>query len=383
MTQASLRQRRAADPPRCAASTKPVAGRSRRCPVCSVHNALMGKLTPFKRLGCNVLLLARTRVALLAALMAVFISQHAQAEPCKPAEPGVATLHKLTEDWFSIRGELAGFDPCDRSVSFDKPGWVERPPLMIVVHGGTGRGRDTEMAAHHFRRLGMATLIFDAYSMNRIAYLGLDFFNRKMTNEARQRMTLKVTQGAYEWALTRDDVDTRRIFFWGVSNGATVVTVMASRVDPAHVRAVFAEGLPPQGLGLPNRLQVAVHLAYGEHDDYGTRPSANQRQWVRTARCSENTDVGDLSERNSAACNASANPDLRVEIVEDWFKRMKSEGHPIQMKIYKDAAHDFFVAGPVRGTQMKYGVQVGYSTGATPRTLDEFLSDVSEVVKRP
>ncbi len=342
----------------------------------------MGKLMSFRRLVRRAATWIPTLASTLAAILMTLMAHTAQAEECKPAETGVATLHRLAEDWFSIRGELAGFDPCNRSVTFDKPSWLTRPPLMIVVHGGTGRGRDTEMAAHHFRRLGMATLIFDAYSMNRINYLGVDFFNRKMTNESRQRMTLKVTQGAYEWALTRDDIDTRRIFFWGVSNGATVVTVMASLADPAHVQAIFAEGLPPQGLGLPNQLRVPLHLAYGEHDDYGTRPSANQRQWFRTARCSENTEVGDLSGRNSLACNASVNPDSRVEIVEAWFKRMQSGGQPVQMKIYKDAAHDFFVAGPVRGTQMKNGNQVGYSTGATPRTLDEFLGDVTEVVKR-
>ena len=317
----------------------------------------------------------------IAALMAAFVAVPASAEECKPAEPGVATPHKLAEDWFSVRGELAEFDPCDRSVTFDKPGWVEMPPLMIVVHGGVGRSRAIEMAAHHFGRLGMATLIFDAFSMNRIAYLGLDFFNRKMTNEARQRMTFKVTRGAYAWALTRKDIDTRRIFFWGVSNGASVVTMMASLVDPEHVPAVFAEGLPPQGLGLPDTLRVPLYLAYGEHDDYGTRPSSNQRQWSRTSRCSENTDFGNLSGRNSLKCNASVNPRSQVEVVEQWFKRIQAAGQPVQMKIYKDAAHDFFVAGPIRGTQMKHGDQVGYSTGATQRTLDEFLNDVIQVVK--
>lgn len=341
----------------------------------------MGKLMFFRRPGCKAVTGAKNLALILAAFLTPLMAHQARAQACKPAEDGVATLHRLAEDWFSIRGELANFDPCNRSVSFDKPPWATRPPLMIVVHGGVGRSKATDMAAHRFRRLGMATLMFDAFAMNRIAYLGAEFFNRKMTNEARQRMTVKVTRGAYEWALTRDDIDTRRIFFWGVSNGASVVTMMASLADPAHVPAVFAEGLPPQGLGLPNQLRVPVHLAYGEHDDYGTRPSANQRQWFRTARCAENTDDGDLAGRNSIACNASVNPDSRVEIVERWFKRMKAEGQPIQMKIYKDAAHSFFLAGPIRGTQMKNGTQVGYSTGATPRALNEYLDDVAQVVK--
>ena len=329
----------------------------------------MGKLTTLQGLMFTALTLA-------------FLAAPVQAEECRPAQPGVATLHRLAQDWFSIRGELAEFDPCNRSVTYSKPSWVERPPLMIVVHGGIGRSKPIEMAAHHFRRLGMATLIFDAFSMNRIDHLGLDFFNRKMTNEARQRMIFKVTRGAYQWALARNDIDTRRIFFWGVSNGAAVVTTMASLVDPAHVPAVFAEGLPPQGLGLPDVLRVPLYLAYGEHDDYGTRPSANQRQWFRTARCSENTDRGDISGRNSRACNASVNPANQVEVVEQWFKRVEAAGQPVKMKIYKDAAHEFFTAGPVRGSQIKNGNQVGYSTGATPRALEEFLDDVAEVAKR-
>jgi dienelactone hydrolase len=76
------------------------------------------------------------------------------------------------------------------------------------------------------------------------------------------------------------------------------------------------------------------------------------------------------------------NPGNQVEVVEQWFKRVEAAGQPVKMKIYKDAAHEFFTAGPVRGSQIKNGNQVGYSTGATPRALEEFLDDVAEVAKR-
>lgn len=306
----------------------------------------------------------------------------AWAKDCRPAKPDVATLYKISDNWYSIRGDLAEFDPCHRSVSLDLPSSNKKLPLMIVVHGGIGLSRTIEMAAHNFRKLGMATLVFDAFQMNGLQYLGVDFFNRQMNNESRQRMIFKVTRGAYHWAIQQEGIDDSRIFFWGVSNGAAVVANMAAIVNPRHVKALFAEGLPPQGLGLPNVIKAPLFLAYGEDDNYGVDDVVNKRQWTRTGTCKENTNYGDLSHRNSKECNALSNKDAPLETVEQWFTRLSGSGQSVNFKIYKNAAHEFFANGPVKGTHVKNGQTLGSNTGASPRAREEFLNDVLEIVSR-
>lgn len=137
-----------------------------------------------------------TRIALLVGLL-VFGWTSATAQDCNPAPANVATLKEIRPQSFTVEGPLAEFDPCHRSTQFQKPRNVNKPPLMIVLHGGAGLDAATRNAAEGFRSKGFASLAFDAYEHNGF-YQGPQFWASKGTNEARQRMIYKVTLSAYE-----------------------------------------------------------------------------------------------------------------------------------------------------------------------------------------
>lgn len=311
----------------------------------------------------------------------LLVGDYSYANDCNPAPRNVAKLEAISSSWHTVKGDLAEFNICDRSVTFDRPSKVEKPALMIIVHGGGGRGKDVETAAYYFQKLGMATLIFDSYQMNNLT-MGYRFFLSQVTNEARQRMIFKVTYSAYAWALQQKNIDVNRIYFWGVSNGASVVVSMADMVSAEHVKGIFAEGLPPNGLGLPESFKTPIYLAYGEADNYGIQIEKDQKQWSRDGTCNENSDVGDLTNKNSRDCNASINSEKTIETVEAWYQRMLIKNQPIEMKIYKDAAHDFFLNGPIGGTLVKNGKVTGATTGASSAARDEYLADVAKIVEK-
>jgi hypothetical protein len=121
---------------------------------------------------------------------------------------------------------------------------------MISVHGGGGIN-DVRASDQAFHGKGMATLVFDAYEMQGFTGRSSGFWALQVSNEARQRMLLSTAWAAYQWAITRPDIDARRIYFFGISNGAAVVANLAAMVDPAHVRGIIAEtGIPPELLSL-------------------------------------------------------------------------------------------------------------------------------------
>ena len=105
----------------------------------------------------------------LFALMLVSV----QASDCRPAPPDVAELVQIRPNYHTVRGPLAEFDPCHKSVELSLPGGglfgkkVEgKPPLVILVHGGGGLGTLEKNMARALNRKGYATLVFDAYQMN-------------------------------------------------------------------------------------------------------------------------------------------------------------------------------------------------------------------------
>ena len=71
-----------------------------------------------------------------------------------------------------MRGPLAEFDPCQRSVDLSMhsklfgPHVEVKPPLDIIAHGGGGLGKLEKKMAIALNREGIATLMFDAYQMN-------------------------------------------------------------------------------------------------------------------------------------------------------------------------------------------------------------------------
>jgi len=66
---------------------------------------------------------------------------------CNPAPQSVAELVTVREKFHTVRGPLAKFDPCHRSVEpsmYSKlfgPKVEGKPPLVIIAHGGGGLDR--------------------------------------------------------------------------------------------------------------------------------------------------------------------------------------------------------------------------------------------------
>ncbi len=301
-------------------------------------------------------------------------------QECNPAPKDVALLKEIRPRFHTVEGPLATFDPCHKSVKFQKPFFTARPPLMILVHGGGGVDTATRNAAEAFRSKGFATLFFDAYEHNGFGQ-GLRFWAAQASNEARQRMIYKVTLGAYEWAIRRPDIDVRQIYFHGVSNGGAVLANIAAAVSPEHVKGVYAEGTPGAGLGLPAKLQVPLRLIYGKLDNYGGR-SEDDWIWQRQDPCALNTPTFIHPPGSSQTCSALANPaGLTLKPI-DWYEEQRTRGADIAVWFYDNAAHGIFF-GPIRRNMITYGADMQrYAwVGADASARTRLLEDIEQHVK--
>ncbi len=296
------------------------------------------------------------------------------AQDCKPSAKDVAILKEIRPKFHTVEGPLAEFDPCHASVKFQKPFFSDKPPLMIVVHGGGGLDSATKNAADAFRSKGFATLIFDAYEHNGF-YQGMRFWASQATNESRQKMLYKVTWGAYEWAIKRKDIHVNQIYFHGLSNGGIVLANMAGAVSPEHVKGIFAEGAPGMGLGLPDKLMVPLRLVYGKLDNYGGKTEVDWI-WIRQDPCFTNTALFMHPKGNAQSCNGALNPSDLTQKPIDWFEGQKKQGADVDVWFYDNAAHGIFL-GPVQKNMNTYGVDmrryawVGADASAKVKLLDD------------
>ncbi len=271
------------------------------------------------------------------AVFVIFFSLQAHAQisksECRPEVIGSATLTEIRPQTYSVIGKLSGFDPCHKTVEFNIPRSSQKPPLMIYVHGGGGKS-DGKDIVREFKNKGMATLLFDAYEMNEM-YQGWRFFSVQVTLEARQRMIFKATFDAYKWALTRSDIDTTKIYFYGLSNGAVVAANLSAVVNPDHVPMIFAEGMPGSGLGLPDKPKVPITLIYGELDNYGGE-TENSWIWQRRDPCFV-MQTDELTPPGSAR-----NCSIRNKPVEEWVTEQTAQNSNIKIWKYQNAAHWIF-----------------------------------------
>lgn len=315
----------------------------------------------------------RLRALLASVLLGLTACAHAQ-QACAPVSTDPPKLLPLMSGIHTVVGTIASFDPCHRSVSLRTPFFTDKPPLMIVVHGGGGIDSSTTNAADAFRGKGMATLVFDAFQMNGFNQGGR-FFATAVTNEARQRMIYRAALGAYEWALRQDKIDNRRILFHGLSNGAAVVANLAAVVDPQHVVALLAEGIPGNGIGLPDEVRVPLKVVFGRLDNYGGR-TAEEFIWLRQEACAGNVIDFDHPKGNSATCNRGVNPMERTPKPIDWYEAQKAKGAPVDLWWMEDTAHGVFVGSliknmvPYTNGQTRFG-WVGGSYAARSKLLDD------------
>jgi dienelactone hydrolase len=321
--------------------------------------------------------LARLAIALLGSLLA---TATAMAQ-CAPTQGGNARLVELRKDLYTVQGPLAGFDPCNRSVDLRIPTKADKPPLVILVHGGGG-GRDNTNTMAAFHMAGAAVLSFDAYVMNGFEH-PWRFWLLNMTYEARQRMIYTVALSAYRWATTSELIDPRRIHFYGISNGADVVANLAAAADPEYVRAAFAEGLAGAGLGLPDQLRVPLRAIFGRLDNFGGR-TADDWRWQRRNACAQNAAEFERPPGNAANCNALAGARGLTQSPGDWLTGQQKLGADVQVWFYERAAHGIFLGPLQERTNVWAGGFVGYaSIGADADIRTQLLDDVMKIVLSP
>jgi dienelactone hydrolase len=308
---------------------------------------------------------------------------------CRPAPPEVARLSEIRAGYHQVLGPLAEFDPCHRSVQLSMPGLfadklADKPPLMVIAHGGNGPGAAEQEMVRRMNSRGVATLLFDAYEMNGFQYRGTPLFLTGTSNESRQRMIFKATLGAYHWARQQARIDTSRIFIHGLSNGGSVALNMAAVVEPEHVRAVFAEGAPPTGIGMPDRIRVPLKLVFGRIDNYGGK---EQDDWMytRTDPCRFNRPAPQAAPGTAHRCNAVVNASGLTISPQAWGEQLKAEGQPVEFWFYDDAAHGL-LAGHLDNGVRVYGsgptAQKRYGrTGASPDAARRFTEDLVREIR--
>lgn len=331
-------------------------------------------------------LFASLSLALATLLSGIGIA-HAGETPsdCNPAPQGVAELVVLREKFHGVRGPLAEFDPCHRSVDLSMhsklfgPKVEGKPPLVIIAHGGGGLGKLEKNMAIALNREGFATLVFDAYQMNGF-YQGYALFGAQVTNKARQKMILKTMLGAYQWASKHPDIDTTRIFLQGVSNGGTVVLNMAGLVDPAFVKGVIAEGSPQGGIGFPDTLKVPVRMVNGRLDNYGGL-TQDDYMWARKAPCKYIGRYALAPVGVAENCNRQKNPELIAPSPLEWSEQHKAKGADIDIWFYDAAAHGI-MQGPIDRKMLTYGTDLTtFSwTGSEQSAKDKLIQDMATFI---
>lgn len=280
-------------------------------------------------------------------------------------------LRKPSVVGMTVKGELSGFDPCHPSVTLTLPKGTVKPPLVISVHGGGGRS-DAQAITNAFAANGMATLIFDAYKHNGVP--------PRTGNAYRQMMLYKVALQAYQWAISRQDIDTRQIYFYGISNGASVVLNLAAVVDPLHVKGVFSEAPTPVGIGYPWVIQVPVMIAFGQQDDLGAR--VGQKRWMISDPCRYAIHYAEAPSGTTEQCSDSS-PHGRMLTTLEWAEKVafKSDAN-LAVKHFEGVAHGAFLGPLTVQTEQQFATKVGrigsadmgWSEGGTPEGRQLLLS---------
>lgn len=288
-------------------------------------------------------------------------------EDCRPD-----VLRRPVVTGMSVSGDLSGFDPCHPSVTFTVPSDGRRAPVVLSVHGGGGRS-DADAITREFSRAGMATLIFDAYKLNQVP--------PRTGNAYRQMMLYKVALQAYEWLLARTEVDTERIYFYGISNGASVVLNLAAVVDPRRVKGVFSEAPTPVGIGYPWTLRVPVLLAFGQLDDLGAR--VGQKRWMISDPCRFTILYSEAPKGTAELCSQQ-NPNGTMLTTLQWAEKVRLDRDArLDIRYFDDVAHGAFL-GPLKiqtaaqfaaGKGFQMPPDMGWSEGATDAGRTALLRD--------
>ncbi|MFM7009506.1 MAG: dienelactone hydrolase family protein [Betaproteobacteria bacterium] len=285
----------------------------------------------------------------------------------------------------TVTGPLADFDPCHKSVRLDTPSFFakkrgDKPPLVIIAHGGGGLGGYEREFAKLMNQQGYATLIFDAFEMNGLTPFS-DLLLYYMSNGGRQRMIYKATLGAYHWALKSDKVDTSKIFIQGLSNGAAVSINMAGAVDSVHVRGVIAEGGPSTGIGFPDDIKIPLLLIYGLADNYG---GSQQDDWMhlRGAPCSYNENYRLAPAGFTQTCSRMVNPTDAMPSPQKWYEGVKAKGHEIRLELIEGGGHGMMFTDFTSSSRQLTGGRMFYrSQGASADTRQKLQKLILDFIE--
>ncbi len=269
----------------------------------------------------------------------------------------------------TVVGKLANFDPCHKSVRLELPGFFskkrgDKPPLVIIAHGGGGLGGYERDFAKLMNQQGFATLVFDAFEMNGLIPLS-DLLVYQMSNGGRQRMIYKATLGAYEWAVKSDKVDVHKIFIQGLSNGAAVAINMAAAVDSVHVRGVIAEGAPSAGIGFPNDIKVPLLLIYGSADNYGGLQPTDYMH-LRGMPCGYNDHYRLAPPGFSETCNRTTDSANAMPSPQKWYEDTKANGKDVRMELIDGGGHGMLFADFSSSVRQLPGNRMFYRSHGAP-----------------
>lgn len=276
---------------------------------------------------------------IIGVLISIFFSKNLTAtEPLECLKDAKAPEVIQNEKGFYIlKGKPLNFDPCHSSVRFKVPSSNAKPPLFIFVHGAGGF-HDNMRALNLFYENGFAVLGYDAFEPNGIS----KNMNSSIGNSQRQEMIFAATVGAMEWALKQKNIDTKRIYLYGISNGATVVVNLAAMYDKTKIKAVFSEAPAHAGMGMPDDIKVPLVLIFGKEDTYGTPVNNTGLRWLHNGPCRLNVSIPEAPKGNSFNCNVNSSPHMNGESHLAWYEKQKNKKKDIQMWLYDDAAHGIF-----------------------------------------
>jgi dienelactone hydrolase len=272
---------------------------------------------------------------LISSLISINSSATEVLECLKDAK--VPEVVKSEKGFYTLKGKPLSFDPCHSSVRFKVPSSNIKPPLFIFVHGAGGFN-DNMRAFNLFYEKGFAVLGYDSFEPNGIS----KYMNSSVSNSQRQEMIFSATVGALDWALKRKDIDTKRIYLYGISNGATVVVNIAAMYDKNEIKAVFSEAPAHAGMGMPDEIKVPLVLIFGKEDTYGTPANIPELRWLAHGPCRLNVYIPEAPKGNSFRCNVNSSANLNGENHLEWYEKQKTKNMNVQMWIYDDAAHGIF-----------------------------------------
>lgn len=272
---------------------------------------------------------------ILAGLMLSMTSVSGHAS-CPPEHTGARFLE--TPPIVTVVGPFAGFNHCHASVEWTRTDAGK--PTFVLLHGGGGGDENyTRALARRLNQEGINTLLFDAYKMNGL-HGETGFWARKVYTPPKQAMMFFTGLGAYEWLRDNPEVPTKEFYVYGVSSGATAAINIAAAGDPATLKGVFAEGPPAWGIGLPDRLNVPLHVLLGRRDNYFS--PGDQKLWHRREKCSWSAVVKGVPEGTTSTCSFQNNRNQENETLEEYIRRQQGRGYKILVHEYDDAGHAFF-----------------------------------------